>query len=318
MMKENEILVTGGSGMVGYALKWGHTYGNAIPNAIFISSKDYDLRRQSDVEAMFSKYKPKYVIHLAAHVGGVKANSDYAADFYYDNIMINTNVLHAAKEHAVDKLISLLSTCIYPNEITYPLREKEIHLGPPHESNFAYAYAKRMLDVQSRAYRKQHGCNFITVVLNNLFGENDNFDYENSHVIPAMIRKIYEAKQNNGDVVLWGNGEPLREFTYSGDLAEILLFLLEKYDEANPINIGSTREYSIREIAEHVCDVLGYDKARIVWDISMPAGQYRKPSDNSNLLNLGWGKERYTDFFTALQKTIDWFMVNYPNIRGVE
>jgi len=316
-MNESEVLVTGGSGMVGYALKWGHIYGNAIPNAIFISSKDYDLRKREEVESMFSKYKPKYVIHLAAHVGGVKANSDYAADFYYDNIMINTNVLHTAKEHGVKKLISLLSTCIYPNKISYPLKEEEIHSGPPHESNFAYAYAKRMLDVQSRAYRKQYGCNFITVVLNNLFGENDNFDYENSHVIPAMIRKIYEAKQSGSGVVLWGNGEPLREFTYSGDLAEILLFLFKNYNDPGPINIGCVKEYSIKEVAGLICDIVGYNAENIVWDISKPAGQYRKPSDNSKLLALGWDEGSYTDFKRGLEKTSDWFIKNYPNIRGI-
>jgi GDP-L-fucose synthase len=226
-------------------------------------------------------------------------------------------VLHTAKEYKVDKLISLLSTCIYPDVVSYPLKEEDIHLGDPHLSNFAYAYAKRMLDVQSRAYRKQHGCDFITVVLNNLFGENDNFDYENSHVIPAMIRKIYEAKQNNGNVVLWGNGEPLREFTYSGDLAEILLFLFKNYEGSRPINIGCTNEYSIKQAAEYICSILDYDVKNIVWDTDKPMGQYRKPSDKSKLLSLGWKKHSHTDFKFALEKTCNWFIKNYPNVRGI-
>tara|TARA_R110000824_G_scaffold121839_3_gene278238 strand:- start:22997 stop:23968 length:972 start_codon:yes stop_codon:yes gene_type:complete len=317
-IEESKILVTGGTGMVGYALKWGYVYGNGIPNAIFISSKDYDLRDSDQVEAMFRKHNPEYVIHLAARVGGIKANSDNAADFFYDNIMINTNVLHAAKNHGVKKLISLLSTCIYPNKISYPLQEKSIHDGEPHESNFAYAYAKRMLDVQSRAYRKQYGCNFITVVLNNLFGENDNFHYEDSHVIPAMIRKIYEAKGNNEAITLWGDGSPLREFTYSGDLAEILLFLLKNYDGSTPLNVGQTKEYSIRDVAHLICGIANYDSSNIIWDTEKPTGQLRKPSDNALLMELGWRNNSYTQFEIALQKTCDWFVKNYPNIRGVE
>ena len=265
---------------------------------------------------MFDTYGPEYVIHLAAKVGGVKANSDYPGDFYYDNIMINTNVLHTAKIHKVKKLISCLSTCIYPNDIEYPLREDNIHNGPPHQSNFAYAYAKRMIDVQSRAYNKQHGCNFITAVSNNLFGEDDNFDLENSHVIPAMIRKIYEAKMNNSDVVLWGDGSPLREFTYSGDMAEILLFLLDEYNDPTPLNIGNVGEYSIKEVASVISKNLAFD-GEVVWDVAKPSGQYRKPSTNKRLLELGWEKENYTSLDMALKKTCEWFTTNYPNVRGV-
>lgn len=318
-LEESKILVTGGTGMVGYALKWGYVYGNGIPNAVFISSADYDLRDPLQVEAMFEAYKPEYVIHLAARVGGIKANSDYAADFYYDNIMINTNVLHSAKNHKVKKLVSLLSTCIYPNDIEYPLVEGSIHNGEPHPSNFAYAYAKRMLDVQSRAYRKQYGCNFITVVLNNLFGENDNFHYEDSHVIPAMIRKIYEAKETNENITLWGDGSPLREFTYSGDLAEILLYVLKNYEGPTPLNIGHTAEYSIRNVAHLICEIADYDSSNIVWDTTKPSGQLRKPSDNTPLLDLGWSPRNYTSFEEALKKTYTWFVRNYPqNVRGVE
>ena len=310
-MQEDKILVTGGSGMVGTALK------KVIPKAIFVSSKDYDLRSHFEVATMFVTHRPKYVIHLAAKVGGIKANMENLGTFYTENILINTNVLEAARIFNVDKAISLLSTCIYPDNVTYPLTEQQIHNGPPHQSNYAYAYAKRMLDVQSRAYRKQYGCNFITAVPNNLFGENDNYDLNDSHVIPAIMHKMFRAQQNNNNIVLWGDGAPLREFTYSLDLAHILIFLLEHYDEPTPINIGNTGEHSIREVAELIATYIDFDGA-ITWDSTKPSGQHRKPSENSKLLELGWRPEMYTNFKLALLSACDWFTTNYPNVRGGE
>tara|TARA_R110002110_G_scaffold409228_1_gene631378 strand:- start:868 stop:1794 length:927 start_codon:yes stop_codon:yes gene_type:complete len=306
----NNTLVTGGTGMVGLALQ------RLIPEAIFISSKQYDLRKNKDVERMFSYYEPEQVIHLAARVGGIKANMDYMADFYLDNILINTNVLQNAHRYKTKKLVSLLSTCVYPDNSKYPLTEDQVHNGIPHSTNFAYAHAKRMLDVQSRAYRKQYGCNFITAIPNNLFGENDNFDLENSHVIPAIIRKIHEAKQIGSDVALWGNGRPKREFTYSMDLAEVLLFLLEHYDNPEPINVGNTGEHSIKDIATTISDILQFD-GEIKWDRNKPSGQYRKPSDNSKLLELGWHQENYSNLRESLKNVCEWFIINYPNIRGI-
>ena len=306
----NNTLVTGGTGMVGLALQ------RLIPEAIFISSKQYDLRKNKDVERMFSYYEPEQVIHLAARVGGIKANMDYMADFYLDNILINTNVLQNAHRYKTKKLVSLLSTCVYPDNSKYPLTEDQVHNGIPHSTNFAYAHAKRMLDVQSRAYRKQYGCNFITALPNNLFGENDNFDLENSHVIPAIIRKIHEAKQIGSDVALWGNGRPKREFTYSMDLAEVLLFLLEHYDNPEPINVGNTGEHSIKDIATTISDILQFD-GEIKWDRNKPSGQYRKPSDNSKLLELGWHQENYSNLRESLKNVCEWFIINYPNIRGI-
>jgi len=296
--------------MIGCALK------EVIPNATFVDSKMYDLRNQLDANYLFLNEKPDQVIHLAAKVGGVKANSENLGSFYYDNVMINTNVLEAARKYKVKKVLSFLSTCVYPDEVIYPLTEKQIHNGPPHQSNYAYAYAKRMLDIQSQAYREQYGCNFITVVPNNLFGEYDNFDLENSHLIPAIIRKIYEAKEKNKDVVLWGDGKALREFTYSKDLAKIVLSLLSKYDEREPINVGNTKEYSVREVAETITKIMKYD-GKIIWDISKPKGQYKKPSDNSKLLQLGWKTNDYIPFKNALKNTCKWFIENYPNVRGV-
>jgi len=307
----SSVLVTGGTGMVGSALK------RIRPEAFYVSSSQCDMRMRCQVEKLFDYHKPDYVIHLAAKVGGLKANMDNMADFYYDNILINTNVLNCAHKSGVKKMVSLLSTCVYPDQTEYPLVEGRIHSGRPHKSNFAYAYTKRMLDVQSRAYRKQYGCNFITAVPNNLFGEGDNFDLQNSHVIPAIIHKMYEAKQTNSDILLWGDGSPLREFTYSRDLADILLFLLDHYEEKDPINIGNTEEYTIKEIAEMIADILQF-KGNIVWDTSKPKGQYRKPSDNSKLIELGWRKENYSNIRESLKNVCEWFTISYPSVRGVK
>ncbi len=307
-MKET-LLITGGSGMVGNSLK------QLIPDAFYISSENCDLTSEQDTRYMFKHLKPTKVIHLAAKVGGVKANSEQVGQFYTDNIRINTNVLHYSMIYKVEKVLSLLSTCIYPDIVSYPLTEEQIHNGPPHESNFGYAYAKRMIDIQSRAYRKQYGCNFITAVPNNLFGEHDNFDLNNSHVIPAMIRKMYDAKKNNEDVILWGDGTPLREFTYSKDLAQILLFLLDSYNDEMPINIGNTKQYTIKQIAELISIKIGFNN-KIVWDSLKPNGQFKKPSDNSKLLNLGFSNN-YTDIDIALTNVCNWYKLNYPNIRGI-
>ncbi len=311
------ILVTGGSGMVGTALKQiQHKYSQY--NFFFFGSRECDLLDRKAVFNLFKALRPELVIHLAAKVGGLRANMENMADFYSENILINTNVIDACKEYKVEKVVSLLSTCIYPDSVSYPLVEEDIHAGVPHGSNFAYAYTKRMLDVQSRAYRKQYGCNFITVVPNNLFGENDNFDLENSHVIPAIIRKVYEAKINKKSVEVWGDGSPLREFTYSRDVAHSLIYVLENYNDASPLNIGNTSEISIKKVVKKICKIIEYS-GRIKWIKDAPMGQHRKPSDNSKFIKLGWESERYTNMDKALKNTIKWFLDNYPkNTRGVE
>ena len=308
-MQENKILVTGGSGMVGRALQ------EIIPKAHFISSGQYDLRDEPQCAAMFEKYNPQQVIHLAARVGGVKANHSYLADFYTDNILINTHVLKHAAKRNVDKLLSMLSTCVYPASTTYPLEEKNIHLGEPHWTNFSYAYAKRMLDVQSRAYRQQYGCNFITAIPNNMYGKHDNFDLEDSHVIPAMIRKMYEAKIHNQDVELWGDGSPIREFTCAKDIAYIILFLLKNYSGETPINIGNTDSLSIYDLADTVKQIMGL-KGNIKWNDSELKGQHKKPSSNNKLLKLGFSPDTYTPIKVGLNEVCEWFKKTYPDIRG--
>ncbi len=297
-------IITGGTGMVGVAFK------NIIPEAEYITRQQF--------HNLSYEIKDKQVIHLAAKVGGVKANTDYIADFYYENSIINQKILDYAHKGGAKKVVSLLSTCVYPDAayVNYPLTEEQLHLGLPHDSNYGYAYAKRMVDVMSRTYRQQYGCNFITAIPNNLYGENDNFHLEDSHVVPALIRKVWEAKINNLECVqCWGDGSPLREFTYSEDIAKILLFLLENYNEPEPINIGNTEEHSIKELVEIICETLEYN-GDIVWQTDKPSGQYRKPSSNQKLLDLGWRKEDYTSLREGLKKTCEWFIMKYPNVRG--
>lgn len=301
----NKYIITGGTGMVGQSFR-----------RLLLEADYVDKKRFHNLDF---EIKDNFIIHLAAKVGGVKSNTDNIADFYLENSIINNKVLDSACFGKAKKVVSLLSTCVYPDTpyVTYPLTEEQLHLGPPHSSNFGYAYAKRMIDVMSRAYRQQYGCNFITAIPNNLYGKDDNFDLENGHVIPSLIRKVWEAKINNHPFVeCWGDGTPLREFTYSDDIARILLFLLDNYDGEHPVNIGNTEEHSIKEVVEMICKTFEYD-GKIVWRIDKPSGQFRKPSSNQKLLDLGWKLEYYTPFKEGLQETCEWVKSMYPNIRGV-
>ena len=303
---QEDLIITGGTGMVGSAFK------SVCPLSKYPG--------RAELKSMSFDVENKKIIHLAAKVGGIRANMTQMAEFYYENSLLNQKILHHSYENSAKKVISLLSTCIYPskNFVKYPLTEDQLHKGPPHSSNYGYAYSKRMVDVMSRAYRKQYGCNFITAVPNNLFGENDNFDLEDGHVIPALIRKVWEAKINKkASIQCWGDGTPLREFTYSGDIVKILLFLMENYDGEDPVNIGNTKEFSIKEVVNSICQIMEYD-GKIEWQTNRPNGQHRKPSDNNKLVNLGWDVKNYTPFHEALKKTCNWFILKYPQVRGVE
>jgi GDP-L-fucose synthase len=309
--KQMKILVTGGTGMIGSAfnnVKTDH-------ELVLYGSNQYDLRDPQQVSDMLYHNPVDGVIHLAARVGGVKGNTDYVADFFHDNIMINTNLLSACHEHGVTKVVSVLSTCVYPDVVTYPLTEDQIHKGSPHQSNFGYAYAKRMLDIHSKALRSQYGREYVCAIPNNLYGPNDNFDLDNGHVLPAIIRKVWEAKQTGCAPTFWSDGSALREFTYSSDFAKILIWMVENYSKEEPLNIGNPREVSIASVVDMVCKSLEYD-GPVSWDKSKPAGQFRKPSSNKNFLNL-YGDFDYLSLGEGLDLTIKWFLDNYPNIRGI-
>lgn len=256
-------------------------------------------------------------INCAAKVGGIQANSQFVSDFFDENALIGLNTLRAAHHLGVKKVISVLSTCIYPDadHVTYPLTENQLHNGPPHVSNFGYAYAKRMLDVQSRAYRQQHDRNFITVVPNNLYGPRDNYDLNSGHVIPSLIRKFFEAQLNDSDVVIWGTGKPLREFTFARDAAMAIWWCAENYNEPDPINIGCNEQISIGDLAELIGKILSF-KGKIKFDSSKPDGQFKKPSSNNKLRSLGYDKP-YCRLEQGLTETIDYFCKNYPALRGI-
>lgn len=305
-------LITGASGLLGSEVFKLHK------NSIALTSKDANLIKTADIiQKIAIEEKIDTVIHCAARVGGVKANSDCVADFFDDNVRMNMNVLDMCKNLNL-KLVSVLSTCIYPDAkyVTYPLTEDQLHLGPPHPSNFGYAYAKRMLDVQSRAYNQQYDTRFITAVPNSLYGPNDNYDLDLGHVIPATIRKFHEAMiKNENHVKIWGTGKPIREFTFSKDAASIILWLAENYDGVEPINIGNPEQVSIKELALLIGQEMGF-KGDIVFDESKPDGQFKKPSSNKRLIDLGWSGS-YTPLSFGLHETIKVFKSRYPNIRGV-
>lgn len=306
-----KVLVTGGHGMVGQAMQ---ATAPAGVEAVYASSKDGDLRDASACRALFDRVRPTHVIHLAARVGGVWENSRHIGEFFHDNVAINLNVLEIARASGVSKLVSLLSSCVYPDGVSLPLREADLHAGEPHTSNFGYAYAKRMLEVQSRAYGRQYGVKFICLIPNNLYGPHDNFDLESSHVIPAMIRKIHAAASGGAPAVLWGDGSPMREFTFSNDLGDLLWWALREYD-GPPLNVGVSDEVSIRQAAETICGALNYDPAKLVWDRNRPNGQQRKPTDTTRFAGLY--RRPLTAFVDGITSTVAWYLRHYPALRGV-
>lgn len=309
MINKEKILVTGGSGMAGRALQ------KFLPEAIYLNSKT-NLQDPIQTREVFEKYRPEYVVHLAAKVGGLKANLYSQADFFTENVLINTNVVKACHDFKVKKLISILSTCVYPFKSPLPLKEEDMHNGLSHSSNYGYGFSKRMIDIHSRAYKEQYGDNFICIIPNNLYGPHDNFDLNNGHVIPSVMRKIFEGKKFNKEVVLWGDGTAKREFTYSNDLAKIILFFLENYDGLEPINVGNTNEITIKELANLISKIYNYE-GEIKWNEQFSEGLDRKPSENSKFLSLGWDVKNYTNLEDGLKETCRWLEENYPNIRGI-
>lgn len=309
----SRILVTGGYGLVGSEF---------TNNILRISSKDCDLTSKNQTDKLIDFYTNKNIhgdnvvdkiVHCAAKVGGLGSNMSYKADYFYQNIMMNTNIIEAARANDIKKMVCFLSTCIFPDKVDYPLTEAKIHLGPPHFSNDAYAYAKRMTDVQIRAYKEQYGLNYTSVIPTNIYGPNDNYSLTDGHVIPMLIHKMYLAQRDNTDFVVWGSGKPLREFIYSKDVAKLTEWILDNYNESEPIILSTSEEISIADIVYLIAKEFDF-KGRIVFDTNKPDGQFRKPTDNSKLKGY-LPNFAFTPIEEGLKETVQHFIKNYENAR---
>jgi GDP-L-fucose synthase len=297
MEKNSKIFVAGHNGMVGSAILR-NLLSKGFTNIITKNSKELDLINQQSVATFFESEKPEFVFLAAAKVGGIHANNVYRADFLYQNLMIQNNVIHQAYLHKVEKLLFLGSSCIYPKLAPQPLKEEYLLTGLLEETNEPYAIAKISGIKMCEAYRDQYVCNFISAMPTNLYGLNDNYHPENSHVLPALIRRFHEAKLNlKEEVVIWGDGTPLREFLYSDDLADALVYLMENYNEKMFVNIGYGTDLSIGELAELICKTVGFT-GKISYDRTKPNGTPRKLMDSSRLFNTGWNPK------TTLQEGI--------------
>ena len=287
MEKNSKIYIAGHRGMVGSAIVRKLTE-QGYNNLIYKTSKELDLMRQIDVENFFEKERPDYVFLAAAKVGGIHANNTYPAEFLYNNLMIESNIIHSAYKFGVTKLLFLGSSCIYPKFANQPIKEEYLLTGSLEPTNEAYAIAKITGIELCKFYRRQYGCDFISAMPTNLYGINDNFDLETSHVLPALIRKIYEAKiKNQSEVNMWGTGKPKREFLYVDDLAEACIHLMNNYSDEMHINVGTGEDVEIRELVDIIKRVVGYD-GTITNDLSKPDGTPRKLLDVSLLHKTGW------------------------------
>ena len=287
MDKKDKIYIAGHRGMVGSAIHR-RLKKDGFDNFVFKTSDELDLRSQQSVADFFANEKPDYVFLAAAKVGGILANNSYRAEFLYDNLMIQSNVIENSYRQKVKKLLFLGSSCIYPKLAPQPLKEDYLLTGLLENTNEPYAIAKIAGIKMCDAYRSQYGCNFISVMPTNLYGPNDNYDLKNSHVLPALLRKFHEAKINDhGKVIVWGSGAPRREFLHADDMADACVFLMKNYNDEGLINIGVGEDLSIKELAEMIKDIVGY-KGEIVFDTSKPDGTPRKLMDVSKLSLLGW------------------------------
>ncbi len=286
----SKIFIAGHRGMVGSAIKR-KLEKSGFSNLVYRTSSELDLRNQDAVNDFFKQEQPEYVFLAAAKVGGILANNTYKAEFLYDNLMIQNNVIDASYRHGVNKLLFLGSSCIYPKLAPQPMKEDALLTGLLEPTNEPYAIAKIAGIKMCDAYRAQYGSNYISAMPTNLYGPNDNYDLNTSHVLPALLRKFHEAKLNNTPVVeVWGTGSPLREFLHVDDLAEACLFLMEHYNEPGHINVGSGSEVSIKHLAEMIMDVTGFT-GELKWDSSKPDGTPRKLMDSTKINNLGWKSE---------------------------
>ena len=313
MNRHDRIYIAGHRGLVGSAVHR-RLLADGFDNLVLRTSRELDLRDQQAVERFFAAEKPDQVFLAAAKVGGILANDTYPAEFIYDNLMMEANVIHSSYRHGVRKLLALGSTCIYPKLAPQPLKEEYLLSGPLEPTNEWYAVAKIAGIKLCEAYRRQYGCRFFAAMPTNLYGPGDNFDLEKSHVLPAMIRKFHEAKERGDDsVVLWGSGKPMREFLHVDDLADACLFLMDRYEGPGIINIGVGKDISIADLAARVSDVVGF-RGRIVYDATKPDGTPRKLVDITKLQALGWRAR--VELHEGIQTTYDWFLENIEHLRG--
>ena len=312
MYKTSVILVTGARVMAGKAVveelrRQGYT------TVITTDKNTHDLTSANRTFLLFHNVRPDYVFHVAAKVGGIQANDTKSADFLYENLMMECNVIHHAKLYGVKKLIFCGSACIYPKDTPMPIKEEYLLTSSLEETNKAYAISKIAGVMLCEMYRKQYGCNFISVMPTNLYGENDNFHLRNSHVLPALIRKFYEAKKSNSPTVeVWGNGEARREFLYIGDLAKALIFLMNNYDESGHLNVGTGVSDSIKDIVEYLKNLSGFE-GEVIWNNNYPNGVSDRRMDITKIWNLGW--EAKVNVWDGIEKTYRWFSENYDTAR---
>lgn len=307
------IYVAGHQGLVGSAV-WRRLKQAGYSNLVGFSSSEIDLRDRAAVDRLFSEISPTIVVLAAARVGGILANASRPVDFLEDNLRIQVNVMGASRRSGVQRLLFLGSSCIYPKLAQQPIAESSLMTGPLEATNDAYAIAKIAGVIHVQALRRQYGVNYISAMPTNLYGPGDNFDSTNSHVLPALLRRIHEAKVASSETVtIWGSGMPRREFLFIDDLADALLFLLEHYDSGEPINVGVGADVTIRELAEAIAGVVGWS-GKFLFDSSKPDGTPRKLLDVSHLTALGWRSN--TSLREGIKLTYEWFLANQPSIRG--
>ncbi|ACL24444.1 GDP-L-fucose synthase family protein [Chloroflexus aggregans] len=302
---DKRVVVTGGAGFLGsYVVEKLNARG---ARDVFVPrSRDYDLRHVDAIRQLLADARPDIVIHMAARVGGIGANRDHPAEFFYDNLMMGVQLLHESWKFGVGKFVTIGTVCAYPKYTPVPFKEDDLWNGYPEETNAPYGLAKKMLLVQGEAYRQQYGFNSIFLLPVNLYGPRDNFDLETSHVIPALIRKCIEAAERGDDhIVVWGDGSPTREFIYAADAAEGILLATERYNDSDPVNIGSSDEISIRDLVTLIAELTGF-RGQIVWDTTKPNGQPRRKLDVSRAWER-FGFRSTTTFSEGLRATIDWY-----------
>ncbi len=312
MNKSSKIYIAGHRGLVGSAIMR-KLHADGYTNTITRTKDELDLIKQNDVEAFFEKERPEYVFLAAAKVGGIVANNTYPAEFIYSNLIIQTSIIHASYKYDIKKLLFLGSSCIYPKFAPQPMKEEYLLTGALEATNEPYAVAKIAGLKMCQSYNRQYGTNFISVMPTNLYGPNDNFDLNNSHVLPALIRKFHEAKLETQQpcpqpITLWGTGSPRREFLYVNDLACACLFLMQNYDENEIVNIGTGKDITIKEVAGIIKDVIGY-KGEVLWDDTKPDGTPRKLLDVTKINELGWKAK--TSLEEGMKKTYAWYAETY-------